>query len=56
MACKRISVDDLLARPDIDIVINATVPAAHASVALQIIEAGKHAYGEKPLALNRFGS
>ncbi len=48
------SVDDLLARPDIDIVINATVPAAHASVALQIIEAGKHAYGEKPLALNRF--
>ena len=48
-----LSVDDLLARPDIDIVINATVPAAHAEVSLQIIKAGKHAYSEKPLAANR---
>ncbi len=47
------SVDDLLARGDIDIIINATVPAAHAEVSLQIIEAGKHAYSEKPLAVNR---
>ena len=48
-----LSVDDLLARGDIDIVINATVPAAHADVSRKIIEAGKHAYSEKPLALNR---
>ena len=41
------SVDDLLARDDIDIVINLTIPAAHADVSLQIIEAGKHAYSEK---------
>ncbi len=47
------SVKDLLARHDIDIVINATIPAAHADVSLQIIEAGKHAYSEKPLALDR---
>ena len=47
------SVDDLLARDDIDIVINLTIPAAHAEVSLQIIEAGKHAYCEKPLALTR---
>ncbi len=47
------SVDDLLARDDIDIVINLTLPAAHAEVSLQIIEAGKHAYCEKPLAINR---
>ena len=47
------SVDDLLARGDIDIVINATVPAAHAEVSLQIIKAGKHAYSEKPLAIDR---
>ncbi len=46
-------VDDLLAREDIDIVINLTIPAAHAEVSLQIIEAGKHAYVEKPLAVNR---
>ena len=47
------SVDELLARDDIDIVINLTIPAAHAEVSLQILEAGKHAYSEKPLALNR---
>ena len=47
------SVDDLLARDDIDIVINLTIPAAHAEVSLRIIEAGKHVYSEKPLALNR---
>ena len=47
------SVDDLLASDDIDIVLNLTLPAAHAEVSLQIIEAGKHAYCEKPLAINR---
>ncbi len=47
------SVEDLLAREDIDIVINLTIPAAHAEVSLQILQAGKHAYSEKPLALNR---
>ena len=47
------SVDDLLARDDIDIVINLTIPLAHAEVSLQIIEAGKHAYSEKPLAVTR---
>ena len=47
------SVDALLARDDIDIVINLTVPAAHAEVSLQILESGKHVYSEKPLALNR---
>ncbi len=47
------SVDDLLARDDIDIVVNLTIPAAHAEVSLQILEAGKQAYSEKPLALNR---
>ena len=41
------SVDDMLARDDIDIVINLTIPAAHAEVSLQIIEAGKHTYSEK---------
>ena len=47
------SVDDLLARDDIDIIVNLTLPAAHAEVSLQIIEAGKHAYCEKPLAVTR---
>lgn len=40
----------LLADPDISLVVNLTVPLAHAAVSRQIIEAGKHVYSEKPLA------
>lgn len=47
------SVDELLADPDVDIVVNLTVPAAHAEIALASLEAGKCTYGEKPLATNR---
>jgi predicted dehydrogenase len=45
------TVEELLADPDIDIVLNLTIPAAHAAVSLSAIEAGKHVYSEKPLAL-----
>lgn len=45
------SVDALLASPDIDMVVNLTIPAAHYGVTRQILEAGKHAYSEKPLVL-----
>ncbi|MCL6509324.1 MAG: Gfo/Idh/MocA family oxidoreductase [Anaerolineae bacterium] len=48
-----VSVDALLADPEIEIVVNLTVPNAHASVALQALEAGKHVYNEKPLATTR---
>ncbi|TXK75140.1 Gfo/Idh/MocA family protein [Paenibacillus sp. N3.4] len=44
---------ELLNDPQIDIVINLTIPAAHADVCIQILEAGKHAYVEKPLAVTR---
>ena len=44
-----VTVDRLLADPDIQIVINLTVPLAHAPVSLQIVEAAKHVYSEKPL-------
>lgn len=46
-------VDQLLADPDIDLIINLTVPRAHFTVAMQAIEAGKHIHNEKPLALTR---
>jgi predicted dehydrogenase len=44
------SVEDIYTAPDIDLVLNLTTPAAHATVARSAIEGGKHVYGEKPLA------
>src|SRR5262245_47726702 len=44
---------ELLADPDIEIVINLTIPKAHVEVALAAIEAGKSVYNEKPLGINR---
>jgi len=43
-------VQQLLADPEISIVVNLTVPMTHAGVSQQILNAGKHAYSEKPLA------
>ena len=45
------TVDGLLASDDIDMVVNLTIPAVHYAVTRQILEAGKHAYSEKPLVL-----
>ncbi|MDN3242474.1 Gfo/Idh/MocA family protein [Glycomyces tritici] len=45
-----VSVDELVAHPDVDTVLNLTIPAAHADIAFKAIAAGKHVYGEKPLA------
>ncbi len=45
--------DEMLADPDIEIVVNLTIPAAHGTVNLAVIEAGKHVYSEKPLAITR---
>lgn len=45
------SIDDLLASEDIDVIVNLTIPAAHFEVSKRILEAGKHAYSEKPFVL-----
>lgn len=50
---KAYTVEELLADPAIELVINLTIPAAHGPVALQALEAGKHVYNEKPLAIER---
>ena len=42
----------VLTMPEVELVVNLTIPAVHASVALQAIRAGKHVYGEKPFALS----
>ncbi len=50
---KACSVDELLADPDIQIVVNLTIPKAHFEVCQAALAAGKHTYVEKPLALTR---
>lgn len=50
---KACSVEELLADPAIDLVLNLTIPEAHASVAMAALGAGKSVYNEKPLALTR---
>jgi len=49
-ACR---VEELLADPEIEIVVNLTIPKAHAEVGLAALEAGKSLYNEKPLAITR---
>lgn len=44
------TVEDLLASEEVDLVVNLTVPAAHADVTVRALDAGKHVYVEKPLA------
>ena len=51
--CKAVTVDELLADPEIEIVVNLTVPNAHASVAQAAVEAGKSVHNEKPLTITR---
>ncbi len=47
------SVEAMLADPEIEVILNLTVPQAHAPLNRQALEAGKHVYCEKPLATNR---
>jgi predicted dehydrogenase len=44
------SVQQALEHPGVELVVNLTIPAAHAEVALAAITAGKHVWNEKPLA------
>ncbi|WP_026869515.1 Gfo/Idh/MocA family protein [Inquilinus limosus] len=47
-----VSIEQLLADPEIEIVLNLTTPQAHVPVGLQAIAAGKHVHAEKPLAVS----
>lgn len=48
--CRALTVDELVADPEVQTVVNLTTPAAHAGVALAALAHGKNVYGEKPLA------
>ncbi len=47
------AVAGLLADPTVELVVNLTIPAVHAEVGLSVLDAGRHVWSEKPLALDR---
>ncbi|MEZ0299250.1 MAG: Gfo/Idh/MocA family protein, partial [Candidatus Methylacidiphilales bacterium] len=49
---RALSVDEMLADPEVEIIINLTIPQAHAEIDCRVLEAGKHVFSEKPMALN----
>jgi len=44
------SVEELIADPEVELVLNLTPPTAHAALIRSALQAGKHVYTEKPLA------
>lgn len=47
------TVDEIMADPEIEIIVDLTPPAAHSVVGLKALEAGKSVYNEKPLSIFR---
>ncbi|RWG53611.1 MAG: Gfo/Idh/MocA family oxidoreductase [Mesorhizobium sp.] len=47
---RALPVDALLADPEVDLVLNLTVPSAHFDITHSALSAGKHVFTEKPLA------
>ncbi len=45
--------EELITDPEIEIVVNLTMPAEHHEVTMAVLEAGKHVFSEKPLTVNR---
>jgi len=45
-----LSVDQLLSDPEVDLVLNLTIPAVHFDITMSALSAGKHVFTEKPLA------
>jgi predicted dehydrogenase len=47
------SADDVLNHPEVEVVVNLTIPAVHAEVASKAIAAGKNVWTEKPISIDR---
>jgi predicted dehydrogenase len=50
---RALRIADFFEDPEIQIVLNLTIPEAHGEIALQALESGKSVYNEKPLAARR---
>ncbi|WP_088103597.1 Gfo/Idh/MocA family protein [Halalkalibacter urbisdiaboli] len=47
-----LKLDEMYADKSIDIILNLTIPSAHAEVSLKALQSGKHVYLEKPLSIS----
>ena len=45
--------EDVLSHPEVELIVNLTIPAVHALVSSQAIAAGKHVWSEKPISVDR---
>jgi predicted dehydrogenase len=50
---KAATLEEILADPSIEIIVNLTTPQGHFPVAMQAVEAGKSVHNEKPVVLTR---
>jgi len=48
---RAMDVETLMAAPDIDLILNLTIPAAHFDISMRALSQGKHVFTEKPLAI-----
>ena len=46
------TLDEILSNPNIDIILNLTIPSAHKEIILKTLNHGKHSFSEKPLAMS----
>lgn len=44
--------DGMLTNPEIDVIVNLTIPSAHYQVSMEALSADKHVYSEKPVVLS----
>ncbi|HET9329477.1 MAG TPA: Gfo/Idh/MocA family oxidoreductase, partial [Steroidobacteraceae bacterium] len=51
LGCRRGTLEGVLSDPSIGLVLNLTNPDSHYEVSLASLQAGKHVYSEKPLAM-----
>jgi predicted dehydrogenase len=47
------STQDVLDHPDVEIVVNLTIPAVHAEISSLALDAGKNVWSEKPIGVSR---
>ena len=49
---KVLALDEMLADPDVEIILNITTPKTHYEICKKALLAGKHVYVEKPLSIS----